>query len=340
MRLSVIIPLYNCERFIERCLDSVLSQRLNGDELEVIVIDDGSSDSSGRIADDYARRHDAVKVYHQFNSGVSAARNRGLEVATGDYIHFLDSDDFILYDDGYSVLLDLIRTQNRQVDVLRFHDVRVDDHNRSLLQQYYNLDSINILFHGTGNEFCHKLLFEGYLCVALFRTEFVKQCGVSFNPEVVLSEDTLFNLELYLKADSVLSVNARIYGYYAHTGSATMTQDKNRLYKMIDNLFFSIQPTKELLNRYEDQGFMEERLKNHGKAIAKRLMMLNAPLKSLKRYIEMGFKQQVFPISMPASGRYEHFLDVMLKHPVLMWMASFPFRHIVIPYIKPLIAKN
>ena len=340
IKISVIIPLYNCEKYIKRCLDSVLAQNIKDDVLEIIVINDGSTDKSGAIADEYASRYDFIKVFHQNNQGVSIARNKGLEYATGDYVHFLDSDDFLLYDDGYSVLLDLIKSQSCPVDILRFYDVRVDEHNQYQLRQYYNLDAVNVLFQGTGREFCHKLLFEGYICVALYRTEFIRQCGAKFNPDVILSEDTLFNLELYLHANWVLSVNARIYGYFAHNGSATLNEDKKRLYAMVNNLFDSVKPTKELVERYEDDGFIENRMKNHGKAIAKRLIMLNAPLKTIKRYIEMGYRLQVFPISTSRSGRYERLLDILLKHPVLMWMMSFPFRHIVLPYIKPLIAKN
>lgn len=91
--VSIIIPVYNTEQHLQKCLDSVINQTYHN--IEIILIDDGSTDNSGKICDDYAKKDDRVKVYHQKNSGVSCARNLGLDVAQGEYISFIDSDDYI-----------------------------------------------------------------------------------------------------------------------------------------------------------------------------------------------------------------------------------------------------
>lgn len=93
-KVSIIIPVYNVEKYVGRCLESVMSQE-NIDDLEIIVIDDGSTDNSGRICDDFAKKNLKFRVIHKSNQGISNARNLGLEIAKGEYIMFLDSDDYL-----------------------------------------------------------------------------------------------------------------------------------------------------------------------------------------------------------------------------------------------------
>ena len=90
-KISIIIPVYKVEKYLSRCLDAVLRQTVN--DIEAILIDDGSPDASGRICNEYAQKDPRIKVIHQENAGASAARNSGLDIAAGDYIGFVDSDD-------------------------------------------------------------------------------------------------------------------------------------------------------------------------------------------------------------------------------------------------------
>ena len=92
-KISIIIPVYQVEKYIKRCLDSILSQTYSN--LEIILIDDGSRDMSGKICDEYTIKDSRIKVIHQDNAGVSVARNKGLDICTGDYVTFVDSDDFL-----------------------------------------------------------------------------------------------------------------------------------------------------------------------------------------------------------------------------------------------------
>ncbi len=92
-KVSVIVPIYKTEKYLRRCVDSILAQTYGN--LEVILVDDGSPDHCPEICDDYARQDDRVKVIHQINQGVSAARNAGIKAATGGWIQFVDSDDWL-----------------------------------------------------------------------------------------------------------------------------------------------------------------------------------------------------------------------------------------------------
>ena len=110
--VSVIIPAYNIEDYIGRCLDSIISQTYKN--LEIIVVDDGSKDHTGEILDNYAKKDRRIKVIHKENGGVSSARNKGIEVAEGDYIGFIDGDDLI--EPGmYKTLVDLLEEENADI---------------------------------------------------------------------------------------------------------------------------------------------------------------------------------------------------------------------------------
>ena len=93
MKLSIIIPVYNTEKYLHRCVDSVLQQNMS--DYELILVDDGSTDGSGKICDEYKEKDSRVKVIHTQNQGVSKARNTGLELSSGEYIGFVDADDYI-----------------------------------------------------------------------------------------------------------------------------------------------------------------------------------------------------------------------------------------------------
>ena len=96
MKISVVVPVFNIENYIKRCLDSLINQTYSN--LEIILVDDGSTDNSGKICDEYALRDERIKVYHEKNGGAAKARNFAVDKVTGDYLFFVDGDDYIDYD--------------------------------------------------------------------------------------------------------------------------------------------------------------------------------------------------------------------------------------------------
>ena len=119
-KLSVIVPVYNVEKYLERCVDSVINQ--NYPNIEIILVDDGSKDSSGKICDILAAKDNRIKVIHQQNGGLSAARNTGIDNATGEYIDFLDSDDELL-PNVFNDLIPLLEYNN--LDLIVFYSQKV-----------------------------------------------------------------------------------------------------------------------------------------------------------------------------------------------------------------------
>ncbi len=119
-KISVIIPVYNVEKYLEKCLESVINQTYKN--LEIIVVNDGSKDTSGDICDIFAKKDDRIKVIHKINGGLSDARNAGMKIATGDYIGFVDSDDYIA-EDMFSTLYELAEKHNCEISIVSFYEM-------------------------------------------------------------------------------------------------------------------------------------------------------------------------------------------------------------------------
>ena len=213
--VSVIVPVYNTEKYMRRCLESILSQTYT--DLEVILVDDGSTDKSGKICDEYAQKDTRVKVIHKKNEGVSKARIEGYSQSTGDYIVFVDSDDFIA-DSIIEVLLSTL--QKEQVDLVSClcYDIvkdKIIPDKRSLIGRYEKSDIKKIL---SKNVFYDKDTKKAglplYLCAKMFKKSFMGN-SLSAGLNSWYGEDQLIILTLLYKATSVFFLGDYLY-YYVH----------------------------------------------------------------------------------------------------------------------------
>ncbi len=118
--ISIIVPVYKVEKYLKKCVDSILAQTFS--DFELILVDDGSPDNSGRICDDYAKKDARVRVVHKQNGGLSSARNAGIEVAKGKYLGFVDSDDYIA-EDMYELLYKAIIKEEADLSICGIYDV-------------------------------------------------------------------------------------------------------------------------------------------------------------------------------------------------------------------------
>ncbi|MBB5333546.1 glycosyltransferase family 2 protein [Chryseobacterium koreense] len=192
MEVTVVIPVYNAEKYLDECVQSVLNQ--NFTDFEILLINDGSSDGSGIICENYASKDSRVKVFHKKNGGVSTARNMGIEYAKGKWITFIDADDYIqenyfevlnLKNDTDWILLDIKR------DVFSDMGVGMDFEN----QVYEAAEFVNIYS-----------LYPHFpeACAKFFKNSIVKKSNLRFNTDLKFGEDSLFNLQ-YLKFCQIIS---------------------------------------------------------------------------------------------------------------------------------------
>ena len=207
--ISVIIPVYNPGKYLQPCLDSVVNQTYQN--LEIILIDDGSTDGSAAVCDAYAAKDARIKCIHQENAGVSAARNRGLEHATGDYYSFPDSDDY-LEPESYEYLLRLIG--QHQCDAVNFE----------YFATYTDYETTHLLgddHYGLADtKTAHRLVMSGepFCCNKLFSSHLVK--GLQFRKDIFRGEDSLFAHQALDRAKTVWFDKRPLYHYVQSEQSA------------------------------------------------------------------------------------------------------------------------
>lgn len=218
MKLSIIIPVYNVEQYLQSCVQSVITQTYQ--DLQVILVNDGSTDSSGILCDQLAQQDSRIQVVHKENGGLSDARNAGLKVATGDYVAFLDSDDVYLLNDDLEQLMAL--AQAEQPDVLLFQSVDVYPNHQSVRKAY---DEAWIAAH-SGTEVFHQLVrtqsFNMSACFQIIRRELLEQHQIYFE-KGLLSEDVDWSLRLWRHVSNVRAMNLPLYGYQHRDGSISTT---------------------------------------------------------------------------------------------------------------------
>ena len=238
MLISIIVPVYNMENFLSKCLDSLKNQSYRN--LEIILVNDGSTDDSGRICTQYAKEDSRFTVIHKKNGGVSSARNTGLQAAKGQYIGFVDPDDWVdLY--MFEKLYRLIKEYKSDISICGYY---MEDATGSLLNSY-NPGAIQKL---NRNEALNNILvpngIQGFVCNKLFSAALLKeQQPLSFDPSIHFGEDLLFCCEAFLRCETLVYDPQPHYHYIMHQNNATQAQYSvkrltllNALDKIIDKL--------------------------------------------------------------------------------------------------------
>lgn len=223
--ISVIIPCYNVEKYVGKCMESVLSQTYNN--IEVIAVDDGSTDGTSTILEKYSADN-RVKIIKQRNLGVSAARNAGIEAASGKFIAFVDSDDFLELE-MYEQLCLALEEQDADMAVCNYNLV-YDDHADRKYSKIDN-EAVNIYedVYGYFCKYCACPKPNNYIWTRLYRTDIIKKSNVCFE-NYKLGDDTLFNFKLLPHIKRVAFVDSGLYNYYQRANSNVYTiANKNNL---------------------------------------------------------------------------------------------------------------
>ena len=233
MDISIIVPIYNVEKYLSACLESIeknVSQLAEiGAEAEIILIDDGSTDTSGDIASAFAAEHPSFQYHRQENSGISAARNFGISLTSGDYLMFVDSDD-MLTDGTLARLLTAARETGADMTMCRF--VRYDG------KRYTNVGMAGEAFNridGRITNFDENPLLVFYLMVwnKLYRRDFYEDVGLSF-PEGYTYEDNPFSVKAYASARSICALHHTGYIYRIRPTGDAITQQTRAFDSLID----------------------------------------------------------------------------------------------------------
>lgn len=208
--ISVIVPIYNVEKYLARCVDSIVNQTYKN--LEIILVDDGSPDRCPQMCDDYAKKDSRIKVVHKKNGGLSDARNAGMAVATGEYISFIDSDDYVS-DDFFECLLDAMNKENSDIAecsvVKLYEDNRFDEFSDDLsVKTYDTQDAMSALIAENP--------FHQHVWNKLYKTELVKNIPYAVGK---LNEDEFWTYQVFGRANKVSKLNKTMYYYFQRNSS-------------------------------------------------------------------------------------------------------------------------
>lgn len=218
-KVSIIVAVYNVERYIHRCIDSLLKQTYRN--IEIILVDDGSTDGSPAICDEYAAKDNRVKVIHKPNGGVSTARQAGLDACTGDYVIHADPDDYVDADMIESLLTEALTT-DADIVTCDFYM------NEQVMKQHYKGSA----------ELLKKLISVETICVcwnSMVRRDFIVKHHVAFTPSwLCMSEDFLFICRLLVAGAKAVHLQRPFYHYWvSNAGSLTNKRSEKKLLSII-----------------------------------------------------------------------------------------------------------
>lgn len=252
--ISVIVPVYNSEKRLHKCIDSILGQTYTN--FELLLINDGSTDRSGTICDEFAKKDERVKVFHKENRGASSARNEGIDNAKGEYICFVDSDDYVSDDYLSAFMVDALKQDKYTLVIQRLINeidgvvVKQPEYKHGL----YSEKEISELFS------LNNISKRGYPVCKLYNSEIVNRFGIRFNPEIHFCEDLLFMLAYLEHIKNVYLTNKSNYHYISVAGSLSKkynSYESERLtYDLMSNSFEILTKKFTLDSRAKDSFYI------------------------------------------------------------------------------------
>lgn len=311
-RISVIVPVYNVERYLRRCVDSILDQTY--ENLEIILVDDGATDSSGAICDDYAGKDPRIQVIHKRNGGLSSARNAGIDASSGEYLAFVDSDDWI-EPEMYSYLMGLIQKYGVKFAYTGRYDVEEETGEKTVglcpktEEKISARDFVGRIFlwdnvdSAAWDKLYHRSLFENHRY-----------------PEGKICEDVPVTYRVILETDYVAVGNRPMYNYYHRKGSITQSQVSEKTFHFTQHtaqVFAYIQEREPSLRPQAE--YLRVRSLSH-------LLLVLETSGEKVRFPEeyRATKQELrkhtsFLLTSPYLGKQERLTDLLL---ILGWYAS------------------
>lgn len=314
--ISVIIPAYNADGQLSRAVESVINQTYNN--LDIIIIDDGSKDKTGIIADKYAERDSRVRVFHVENGGEAKSRNLGLKAAQGDYIAFCDADDY-MHRDMVEKMYEAIKRDNTDVAVCSFN--YVDESGQILKWNTPNLKERTISNEEAQKIFLTSTNIEGFTWNKMAKKKLYDIYGILYDETVVSYCDILASYMLLKCSDSVSLIGEKLYDYYQMSSSCIHTPNVKKLYNYSDTI----------LKVYNEA--MKSGLKKQGEIFLKyRLEKQLYGLYSSRRLY------QIEDIKKYYSGIYKKYLKCSSIRKIL-WILAYHNENCIKDMIKFLVVK-
>ena len=339
-RISIIIPVYNVELSLRECVCSILDQGLEEGEFEIILVDDGSTDHSGVICEEFARTNTCIKVIHQSNKGISEARNTGISAACGSFLCFVDSDDSLVS----SGLKSLVPFCEENVDLVRYWSELVYEGATASHDEHSNESSFVVM--GIDYLKCNGL--ETFCWNYLYRKSFIKENGLSFTPGII-GEDFAFMFDVMMANPWIVCVPRRIYRYNIHPGSISSSRSSGHSRRWVEDLLgtmarinCSILPFRET----DPQLYKQCRSSLDIKMISlfSRMLTSEYSVVEFRSVLDRCHEAGLLPIQSNLPGKWnrasKRIIELLTSSPSFYPLFGKVYTRVFLPYLYPKIDRN
>lgn len=332
-KISIIIPAYNAEKYIERCLNSLLDQEYSIN-VEIIVVDDGSTDSTPQILSDYKARYPNIfRIVSKENEGAYSARNLGLDIADGDWIWFIDSDDYIPRN---SISYEIDNFLSDDIDICKFGSITLD---QVTLKSYKEPDSMSGVVLYEGNSISgYDIIRPTFACTHIYRRSAIQ--GIKFR-NITIGEDTIFNLEVYMRDLRVRDTSTCIYRYTVNEGQLTGKRDQKTMNDSIigyELLFDMAKQYQRESDSVELKRTMDNLIANQFTPFLSRVLSAGLSRQEFSELMNRLVEKGIFPVR--ELGKREKIVNFIGNHPLLYSLESYLYKSVFLPYVLPRLSRN
>lgn len=336
--LSIVIPCYNSENTLADTVNSLLREFENNLDLEIIIVNDGSSDNTETVANSLITNHSCISIKNKPNGGLSDARNFGFSYVAGRYVWFFDSDD-LLFDGVGSILSPLIKSETE--DFIRFDSVTEDHSNSKMIQRYNNVACYTTLFHGNYLDYLKKNKMGFAAWGMISRTDFLRSHNIKFDTHLSPGEDVVWNMEIAkaVSEETYLYMDLKVVRYIVRPESITNTTDPSRNLRHLKALLYYNGVLNDFLVRDKDARLrcsLDNYIPNAKHLIVTRFFSCRFGRNEIAKYAE-----KVYSIT------FGYKLDQAVKlfnrfhsNPTMLSIIQTLYSRLFLPYFKPLISRN
>ena len=289
-KLSILIPAYNVERWLPRCLNSILSQV--EDDIEIVIVDDGSTDTTLQCANEFAEKWNGIRVFSKHNEGVGAARNYLLDKACGEFIWFVDSDDYI----AEGALQHILSELNSTID---------------LLSVSYN-GGVFTPFEGSATEYIQKGYINGYLWTKIIRRSVIEDAHIRFDPQRYSQEDWFFLMQVYPLLGNIKQITLQAYVYCDDNENSVMREaHAEHTRRNVADSRETICNFKRFIDSHRDQSYSrayEQWMNFSAAGYLYSLFPIDYTMEEIKNDIKIFREKGVYPVGKTGRRKADLFL--------------------------------
>ena len=338
MKLSIIIPMFNAENYISRCLNSVVDQNLSNNEYEIIIINDGSTDNSLKTCQEFTIKHSNIKIISTENLGQSSARNTGIQISKGKYIYFIDSDDYIATN-SLGILLE--KSLKFNLDILCFKMIRTKTSELKKINPLEIKKNKTTILTGQDYLIDSNSYYKEGVWWYFIKRGYLSELGLKFIEGRYL-QDTVFTAELFINAKKVSFILLDVYRYIINPNSVWTNKSPKHLRKGIDDFTFITIKFGQLIDEIKDSK-LKERMENYRSRMIlnmiKRLAISDLSFLKINNNLNLLKEENLYPLKTYYLKNPKQFktwlLNFTFKNNFRLFTAIVIYRTVSFPFNNP-----